>query len=76
MVQLMPLPPRHLLLQQNPEQFILLVQAYSGGPAKNAIKRLCVCVSYELVEFLKQFHTPFSCAIHHSQFLHSFLPRL
>ena len=26
MVQLMPLPPRRLLLQQNPEWFILLVQ--------------------------------------------------
>jgi len=44
MVQLMPLPPRHLLLQQNPEWFIFLVPAYPGCPGKKAIKRLCVCV--------------------------------
>ena len=44
MVQLMPLPPRHLLLQQNPEWFILLVPAYPGCPGKKAVKRLCVCV--------------------------------
>jgi len=44
MVQLMPLPPRHLLLQQNPEWFILLVPAYAGCAGKKAIKRLCVCV--------------------------------
>jgi len=37
------LPPR-LLLQQNPEWFILLVPAYPGCPAKKAVKRLCVCV--------------------------------
>jgi len=44
MVQLMPLPPHHLLLQQNPEWFILLVLAYPGCPGKKVIKRLCVCV--------------------------------
>ena len=44
MVQLMPLPPRHLLLQQNPEWFILLVPTYPGSPGKKAVKRLCVCV--------------------------------
>jgi len=33
-VQLMPLPPRHLLLQQNPEWFILLVPAYPGCPGR------------------------------------------
>ena len=43
MVQQMPLPPRHLLLQQNPEWFILLVLAYPGCPGKKAVKRLCVC---------------------------------
>ena len=50
MVRLMPLPPRHLLLQQNPEWFILLVTAYPGCPGKKAIKWLCVCVyiAYEL----------------------------
>ena len=44
MVQLMPLPSHHLLLQQNPEWFILLVPAYLGCPGKKAVKRLCVCV--------------------------------
>jgi len=44
MVQLMPLPPHHLLLQQNPEWFILLIPAYPGCPGKKAIKRLFVCV--------------------------------
>ena len=43
MVQLMPLPPRHLLFQQNPEWLIFLVPAYPGSPGKKAIKRLCVC---------------------------------
>ena len=43
-VKLMPLPPRHLLLQQNPEWFILLVPAYPGCPGKKAVKWLCVCV--------------------------------
>ena len=44
MVQLMPLPPRYLLLQQNPEWFILLVPAYPGCPGKKAVKRLYVCL--------------------------------
>ena len=43
MVQLMPLPPHHLL-QQNLEWFILLVLAYPSCPGKKAVKRLCVCV--------------------------------
>jgi len=38
MVQLMPLPPHHFLLQQNPEWFILLVPAYQGCPGKKAVK--------------------------------------
>ena len=45
MVQLMPLPPRHLLLQQNPEWFILLVPAYPGCPGKRPLNGcVCVCV--------------------------------
>ena len=44
MVQLMPLPPHHLLLQQNPEWFIFLVPAYPGCSGKKAVKWLCVCV--------------------------------
>ena len=49
MVQLMPLPPRHLLLQQNPEWFILLVPAYPGCPGKKVVKHLCVCVVFDIV---------------------------
>ena len=45
MVQLMPLPPHHVLLQQNQEWwFIRLVPAYPGCPGKKAVERLCVCV--------------------------------
>ena len=51
MVQLMPLPPYHLLLQQNPEWFILLVPAYPGCPGKKAVKRLCVCACYHCAKF-------------------------
>jgi len=42
MVQLMPLPPHHLLLQQNPEWFTFLVPAYTGCPGKKAVKRVCL----------------------------------
>jgi len=39
MVQLMPLPPHHLLFQQNPEWFtFLLALAYLGCPGKKAVK--------------------------------------
>jgi len=34
MFQLMPLPPHHLLLQQNPEWFTFLVMAYPSCPGK------------------------------------------
>ena len=43
MVQLMPLPPGHLLLQQNPEWFILLVPACAGSPGKSPLNDY-VCV--------------------------------
>jgi len=44
LVRLMLLPPRHLLLQQNPEWFILLVMALPNVVLeKKAVKRLCVC---------------------------------
>jgi len=39
MVQLMPLPPHHLLLQQNPEQFTFLMPAYPGCPGKRQLNR-------------------------------------
>ena len=51
MVQLMPLPPHHLLLQKNAEWFILLVPAYPGCPGKKAVKYLCVCVFVDPVWF-------------------------
>jgi len=38
MVQLMPLPPHHLLLQYNPEWFTFLVPAFPGCPGKKAVK--------------------------------------
>ena len=43
MVQLMPLPPHYLLLQQNPEWFIFLVLTYPGCPGKKAC--VCACAS-------------------------------
>ena len=55
MVQLMPLPPRHLLLQQNPEWFILLVQAYLGCPGQRSLNG-CVWNRYSVV------HTHFCSA--------------
>ena len=45
---LMPLPPRHLLLQQNSEWLILLVSAYPCWPRKkrplNGCVWVCVCI--------------------------------
>ena len=38
MVQLMPLPSHHLLLQQNPEWFILLVPTHLGSPGQRVVK--------------------------------------
>ena len=58
MVHLMPLPPHHPWLQQNPEWFILLVLAYAGCPGKKAVKRLCVCVSLQkILPYLKDIAT-------------------
>jgi len=57
MVQLMPLPPCRLLLQQNSKEFILLVPTYPGCPAKKAIKRLCVHVYFsEVTSSYEGFH--------------------
>jgi len=44
-VQLMPLPPHHLLLEQNPEWFTFLVPAYPGCPVKKAVKTDIVVVT-------------------------------
>ena len=48
MVQLMPLPPRHLLLHQNPEWFILLVTVVLEKRPLNG----CVCVVLHMVSEL------------------------
>jgi len=47
-IQLMPLPPHHLLLQRNPEWFTgtFLVTAYPGCPGK---KPLNICTSSQSV---------------------------
>jgi len=45
MVQLMPLPPHHFLLQQNPEWFTFLVLAYPGCPGKKDVKCMCMCIT-------------------------------
>ena len=42
MVQLMPLPPHHVLLPQNQEWFILLLTAYPGHSGKKAVKQVAV----------------------------------
>ena len=39
-VQLMPLPPHHLLLHLNPEWLTFLVLAYPGCPGRKAIKQM------------------------------------
>jgi len=38
MVQLMPLSPHHLLLQENPERFTSLAPTYPGCPGKKVVK--------------------------------------
>jgi len=38
MVQLMPLPPHHLLLKDNPEWFTFLMPTYLGCLGKKAVK--------------------------------------
>ena len=54
MVQLMPLPTRHLLLQQNPERSIVLVPAYTGCPEKRPLNGcVCVCGITIIKEFQK-----------------------
>jgi len=44
MVQLMPLPLRHLLLQYNPEWFTFLVLAYPGCPETRLFDGCSSCV--------------------------------
>jgi len=34
----------------------LLVPAYLGSPGQKAVKRLCVCVCFELPQFLYVYH--------------------
>jgi len=44
-VQLMPLPPHHLLLHQSPIGFTLIVPAYAGCAGKEAVKQVCLSVT-------------------------------
>ena len=53
MVQLMLLPPYHLLLQYNPEWFTFLMPAYPGGPGKKLLN-VCVCVCVCAFKLCKQ----------------------
>jgi len=58
-VQLMLLPPHHLLLQYNPEWFTFLVPAYVGCPGRKAIKTDVICqegISSELLQSLRKSH--------------------
>ena len=71
-VQLKPLPPHHLLLQQNPEWFILLVPAYPGCPGKMAVKRLCVCVCYIIKFCLCLGYVAFISEVHDSRFFRDY----
>jgi len=45
MVQLMSLPPRHLLLHQNPDWLNILALAYPGCPGKEDVKQVSVRLS-------------------------------
>jgi len=45
MVQLMPLPPHHLLLQYNPVWFTFLVPAHPGCPGKKPLNGCSVVVA-------------------------------
>jgi len=51
MVKLMPLPPHHVLLQQNPEWFTSLVPAYPGCPGKRPLNGCSNSNSVEQVLF-------------------------
>ena len=44
MVQLMPLPPHHLLLHQNPEWLSFWYRPTQVVLEKKAVKRSCICV--------------------------------
>jgi len=60
MVQLMPLPPHHLLLHYNWERFTFLVPGYPGFTGKDAIKYVskCVCTNYMYVCCVRNHRLP------------------
>jgi len=43
-VQMMPPPPDHLLLHQNPQWLTFLVPAYTGYLGKNAVKWVSIII--------------------------------
>jgi len=53
MVQLMPQPPHHLLLQQNPEWFTFLVPAYPGCCGKRSLNGCSGRTPPEILAWLK-----------------------
>ena len=55
MVQLMPLLPHHLLLQQNPQWFILLFPDYPGFTGKGLLNKCC-CIALLNDEWLIVVH--------------------
>jgi len=61
MVQLMPLPPQHVLLQYNPEWFTFMVRAYPGCPGKRPLNGCSVVVvNFEAVtaHWFSQYNLP------------------
>jgi len=55
MVQLMPLPPHHLSLQENREWFTFLVPAYKGCPGKRPLNGCSVVVVVLLLTLFSQY---------------------
>ena len=64
MVQLMPLPPHHLLLQCNSEWFTFLMLAYPGRPGKRPLNGCSVVVVVCKIEtfLFRTMRTPFVSA--------------
>jgi len=53
MVQLMPLPPHHLLLREIHTALTLLVPAYPRSPGKENVKRVYSCYGVQVVAVVK-----------------------
>ena len=51
LVQLMPLPLTVSCFSKIQIGFTFLVLAHQGSPGKRAVKRVCVCVSWDFIQF-------------------------